>query len=246
LQPEWNWASGLRASVDYYSIKVKDVVTSIAATEVLRRCGIGQQLFCNQIDFDNSRFGIALLRNQPFNLAELETKGLDIEVIYNAPGVFGLPGNLSLRALATHVMSLKTTDASGTVDRAGSFQQNGVPSWTASANLTYSQGGFAGTIVGRFFSASDYDANFRDPTQEGYDSTSPNSINDNRFPSQFYLDLGVRYTIEQEGRRSIQLFGNVDNVMDKKPPYNAFLINSGGNPFDLIGRGYKVGARMTF
>lgn len=246
LQPDWDWARGFRASVDYYSIKVKDVVTSIAATEVLRRCGIGQQLFCNQITFDNSTFGIALLRNQPFNLAELDTKGLDIEVSYNAPGAFGLPGSLTLRGLATHVMSLKTTDATGTVDRAGSFQQNGVPSWTASANLTYDQDGFSGTIAGRFFSASKYDATLFDPTQEGYVSSSPNSINDNKFPSQFYLDMSVRYTIKQEGRQSIQLFGNVNNVLDKKPPYNAFLINSGGNPFDLIGRVYKVGARMTF
>ena len=244
FQPTWAWISGFRASVDFFSIKVKDVITTITPAEILRRCGVGEQLFCAQLDRDNTVFGISRLRNQPFNLAELDTRGLDIEASYRASEPLGLPGTLTLRGLATYVFKLTTTDASGAIDRAGSFQSNGVPDWTASANLTYDQGGFAGTVVGRFFSASRYDATLLDPTQAGYNSAASNSINDNELPSQFYLDLSARYTIRGEGRRSYQLFGNIDNALDKNPPYNAFLINSGGNPFDLIGRVYRVGVRL--
>lgn len=246
FQPSWDWASGLRMSVDYYSIRVDGVVSTVATAEILRRCALGQAAFCNQLDFDNSTFGIARLRNQPINLAELKTQGLDIELSYRARTPFSLPGDLTLRALATHVFTLETTDTSGTVDRAGSLQQNGVPAWNVNTNVTYDQGSFSGTLVGRFFSASRYDASLRDPTEAGYDSTSPSSINDNKLPSRFYLDTQLRYRIAEDGQRSFQIFLNVDNILDKQPPYNGFLVNSGGNPYDLIGRVYRVGARMSF
>lgn len=246
FQPTGNWLQGLRLAVDYYSIKVANVVTTIAPVEILRRCGLGQSVFCNQVDFDATTFGITRLRNQPFNLAELNTNGLDIELSYRAVEPLGLPGAMTLRGLATRVMKLETTDAAGIIDRAGSFQSNGVPEWTATANVTYDQGPFSGTLSGRYFSASQYDAGLRDPTEDGYVSTSGNSINDNKLPSSFYIDLSARYTFGEDDRRTYQLFANVDNLLNRQPPYNGFLINSGGNPFDLIGRRYKIGLRVTF
>ena len=74
--------SGARLSVDYYKIKVKDVIASVGATDILTRCFQGVTTYCPAIQFDNSTFGIAKVFVQPFNQSILEAEGLDIEAGY--------------------------------------------------------------------------------------------------------------------------------------------------------------------
>jgi iron complex outermembrane recepter protein len=247
FQPTASWLRGFRASVDYYSIKVAGVITSYTAQEVLRRCAAGESSFCNFIGFNGSQFGIASMVLEPFNLNKLNTSGLDIELSYRMPlDKMGLPGALTLHGLATHVFHLKTTDSTGTIDRAGSLQQNGVPAWTANVDLTYQLGGFSSTLTGRYFSAVKYDATLIGPDSPNYNPALSNSINDNTMPSRTYFDLALSYDVINDQRHKLEFFTTVTNLFDKQPPYNAFLVSSGGNPYDLIGRTYKVGVRFAY
>ena len=158
----------------------------------------------------------------------------------------GLPGSLVLRGLATHVFELETTDSSGTIDRAGSAQSNGVPRWTGTVDLAYDSEPFGATLTTRFFSSILFDAGLIGPGQEGYSSTLANSINKNRLPSRVYFDLAVNFDVLGQVRDEASFFLVIKNLLDKDPPVEAIFINSGGNPYDLVGRTYTAGIRFRF
>lgn len=247
LQPKWAAVRGLRASFDYYNIEVNGVITSPQPLEIVQRCIAGDQSFCNAVTFDTTTFGLESVRRQPFNLNRLKTSGIDFELSYSTAldGV-GIPGRLAVRALANHTFELKTTDSSGTIDRAGFAQGNGVPEWTGNIDLTYSQGGFIGTFGTRFFSAINFDALLVGPDSPNYNPAASNSIADNTLPSRTYFDLSLQQEVLTSGRKSFQVFALVSNLLDKDPPGKAIFIRSGGNPYDLIGRTFKAGVRFKF
>lgn len=244
FEPEW--ARGLHISVDYFNIKIKDVIASVGATEVVQRCFNGQTIYCPAITFDNTPFGIANVNAQPFNLNRLRNNGIDIEFAYRLD-LPGDSGRLDFRALATRTFHLTTIDATSSVDRAGSFQGGGVPRWVGSGDLTYSRGGFLTTLSARYIAATQFDANRIGPDDSRYAAlaaTASNTINYNRFPSAVYLDLYAEAKVAT-GRTNMTVFGSVQNLAGKDPPqFAAIGISSGGNPYDLIGRRFRVGVRL--
>ena len=75
----------------------------------------------------------------------------------------------------------------------------------------------------------------------------PTSVDNNRVPSRFYLDLTARVTIPVTDGRGFELFGTVNNVLDRDPP--SIPGPSGGTNqilFDPVGRAFKVGVRVSF
>lgn len=219
--------AGVKLSVDGYRIKVKNVISNVGVSDIVNRCFAGTQFYCRAITFDNTAFGIANVAQQPVNLAQLETSGLDIELQYTRP--VG-SGTLNLRALATKVFTLKTTDASGTVNRAGALQSGGIPSWTGNLTIDYATGPLTLDLSARYISSSKFDALFVGPDSPNYNPAASNSINYNRFPAAVYFNLGTSVDVKS-GSRTFQLFGGIDNLLDKQPPqFAAIGINSGGTP----------------
>jgi outer membrane receptor protein involved in Fe transport len=86
-----------------------------------------------------------------------------------------------------------------------------------------------------------------------YDATyGPEELSsaENDIGSIAYVDLSARYSLPNLGFGEVQIFGGIDNVMDKDPlviPLN-FISNSATNGahYDVIGRKFYVGARMKF
>jgi outer membrane receptor protein involved in Fe transport len=241
------WLDGLSISADYYTIKVKNVITTLTPQQILTACAAGIQQYCASITFDTSVFGISSVTSQPFNGSELDTDGVDLEVAYRLPdNSFGIPGRLSFRSLATKVLKLESIAANGTFDYAG-VAQNGVPAWTFRFSTVYDWNRLSLNADVHGFSALKFDTTLIGPDDPRYSPSLPNSININRFPSATYVDLGARYSLIASERHTLQLFANVDNTMNKVPPvFAAIAINSGGNPYDLIGRTYRVGFRLKY
>ncbi|PZQ58749.1 MAG: hypothetical protein DI570_17300 [Phenylobacterium zucineum] len=241
--------SGLRVSADYYKIKVEDVIASVGATDILQRCFQGVTTYCSAIQFDSSTFGIAKVLTQPFNQSMLEAEGVDFEVGYRTDlDALNLPGSLDVNVYTTYLAHLKTTDRPGplgvTVDNAG--VQAGQSKWVAAAYFNYKLEPFTVGLQVRTFSKIRYSALFFGPGEDGYDPTLSTSINKNTFPSHVYFNLNGAYDFEQFGRK-FQLFANVNNLFDKDPPAFAIAaINLGGNPYDYVGRTFKVGLRFGF
>lgn len=242
-----NALAGLRLSLDYYRIKVKDVIATVGATDVLARCFGGQQIYCSAITFDNSPFGIAKIFVQPFNQSLLDVEGVDAEIGYRTrlAGV-GLPGEIDASMFISWLRHYRSTDLAGpggtTLDFAG--YQNSAPKQTASAFLSYHLDPITIGLQMRAFSSISYSPLFFGPGEAGYNPALSTSINKNRFEPQAMFNLNLAYDLKIAGRK-VQLFGNVANLTNRNPPEFAIAaINLGGNPYDYVGRSYKFGLRF--
>ncbi|HTM96880.1 MAG TPA: TonB-dependent receptor [Croceibacterium sp.] len=243
LAPQWEWARWFRASVDYYDIKLKDAITSVAATEIISRCYQGQQEYCAAIVFDDSTFGISYVKSQPFNLNQLRRRGLDMSVDMN----FALASDtkLGVGVRASKVISIQTNDRGRIIERAGSIQGDGVPTWNGTIDVSLTKNAFKGTLSGRYFSEAKYDATLVGPEDDAYDPKLSTSLSTNRVPARAYFDLYSEYTFKSGGT-AFTVFGMVQNLLDKDPwaPASASII-SGGDPYDLIGRRFRIGLRVV-
>jgi outer membrane receptor protein involved in Fe transport len=241
--------SGLRFSADYYRIEVKDVIASVGPTDILQRCFQGVTTYCSAIQFDNSAFGIAKVFVQPFNQSLLEVEGVDFELGYRAGlEALHMPGTLDATLFATYLTHSKTTDRPGpagvTVDNAG--VQSAAPKWVASAYINYRLEPLTIGLQARVSSELRYSALFVGPGEDGYDPALSNSINKNIFPALVYFNLNGSYSLKAWDKQ-FQFFANINNLFDRDPPSFAIAaINLGGNPYDYVGRTFKVGFRFGF
>ena len=118
-QPEF--LPGFQASVDYYRIAVKGVVSSLSLQQVEDQCFNGFTQFCGQdaITTANGQVQtttpgntgavgnpnqVVSVHSKAFNAASLTTDGFDIEASYQFDlQDYDVPGNIVLRSLVNHV-----------------------------------------------------------------------------------------------------------------------------------------------
>lgn len=246
LQPAEGWASGLRFSADFYDIQVDDYIgTPGGAQNIVDRCFSFQDpLTCPLITFGPNN-SLAEIRNVNVNLQWLKSRGVDLELAYTLP-ITNIPGDISVRLLATRVLE-NATNLFGTVtDRAGETGGGGVPEWLANAYLTYANGPLSMTLSGRYISDGIFNALWTGPDSPNYSVTRPLTINDNTVGSAFYLNLNGSYNMTIMDQ-SVQLFASVTNLADREPP-SAPSATYPTNPvyFDQIGRTYRVGVRFQY
>lgn len=239
--------TGARLSLDYYRIKVNDVIASVSAADAVARCYSGLTLYCSAITFDSTAFGISNILVQPFNQSSLVAEGIDIEAGYSSSlEDIGLPGAIDFTVYATHLAHYKSTDIAGptgtTLDYAG--YQNASSKWNVSAYLNYRIDPLTIGVQMRAFTPIRYSPIYKGPGEQGYDPAASNSINKNTFGGQALYNLNVAYDFSMDGR-DMQVFGNVNNLFDRHPPdYAIAAINLGGNPYDYVGRTFKIGVRF--
>lgn len=238
-QPEW--LPGFRASVDYYNIKIKDVITQLTAQNIVDQCEDGDLDLCALI-IRNAGGTITEVRGQSLNFNSLKTEGVDVELSYALPQDTLIPGSVTLRALGTYVDKLVLTGVTGPIDRVRQL----VPKWTWNASVHYSYGRFGAMAQLRYLGSTLFDSTLVGPDDPDYDPANSDSLNLNRRSPVAYVNLSAQYDIVQDGDRSLQLFGVVNNVFDKDPPPMGGYNPVGGVLYDLIGRAYRVGLRFKF
>ncbi|MEY4641867.1 MAG: hypothetical protein RLZZ227_1861 [Pseudomonadota bacterium] len=247
LQPREGWASGLRFSADYYDIRVDDYIGAPGgAQNIVDRCYSFQDpLTCPLITFGPGN-SLAEIRNVNVNLQWLKSRGVDFEVAYTLPQT-RIPGDISVRFLATRVLE-NATNLFGTItDRVGETGGGGgLPEWLSNTFVTYSNGPFSMTVSGRYISDGKFNALWIGPDDPEYSVTRPLTINDNTVDSAFYVNLNGSYNLTVLDQ-SVQLFASVTNLADKEPP-SAPSATYPTNPvyFDQIGRTYRVGLRFSY
>ncbi len=250
-----HWAEGLRLSVDWYEIRINDYIGTAGAQNTVDRCAAGVSRACEQITFGPpgpQGATLAQIRDISVNLDYLQAEGIDIEAEYRL-GLDGLnlPGNLTLRALATHALKNETSTYGLVVDRAGEtgvhFGSPGTPDWLINAYVTYQTGPLSITAQGRYISSGTYNAQYVGPDEAGYSLTNPNSVTDNHMPSAFYMSLFGNFDFQLSEDRNLQLFFAVNNLLDKDPPSAPnFMYPTNPVYYDQIGRTYRVGLRFGF
>jgi iron complex outermembrane receptor protein len=251
FQPKWGYLDGLRASVDFYRIKISDMIGTPSVPDTLLRCFRGEAALCANVDFDNTTYGIALVRTPNFNLAELETEGFDIEVEYKFPPLpFNIPGRLTFHNLTTRVNKLIRDDNITRVDGAGfaSYSNGGVNKLVGNATLNYDLDALNVNLQARYFGDVGYSPLLVGPDDPAYDPTASNSISRNLFPGQVIYNLGFQYKIRDDERGQLEMYGVINNVLDQEPDDEGAVAfnNQSVQYYDTIGRYFRLGVRFKY
>ncbi len=239
-QPEWY--PGLRMAIDYYRIKIDDVITQIPDQLIIDRCYSGADpSLCSFITLSPS-LAIESLISPWLNFNSLKTSGVDFEVAANLPTGRLLPGQLSVRAFGTYVSELVTTEPTGAIDRVRST----VPEWAANLSLTYRLNRLSTTAQMRYIGAGIRNVLLVGPDDPAYNPASASSIDNNLIGSVTYTNLSAQYDVFERDNAKVQIFGVVNNLFDRDPPIGTGISNqTGAVLYDLVGRSFKLGVRFS-
>jgi outer membrane receptor protein involved in Fe transport len=236
-----SWLRQFTASFDYYKINLKDAITTLAAQETIDRCYRGETVLCSSIQ-RNSSGVITQIVTQPINLARLKTNGFDIEGSFRQPlgDIFaGAPGTMTLRALGSHIAKRTTINGGVRTEAAGQNTAD-APKWRWFVTLGYDDDRISGLLTLRTISKGVYDNSWK----SGVD------IDNNTIKGAAYLDLAGVYHFKPAGRRQMEAFFKIENLLDKDPPVVGQVGTSGlqTNPvlYDVVGRAYRVGIRFRY
>ena len=246
------WAPGFSASVDYYDILVKDVISSLTAQQEVDLCVAGNQEICSAMDLTSATKFVTL---QAFNLASLHNKGFDLEGAYrfSLAGI-GAPGKITLRALATHTDSFVVdSGVVGTIpsQAAGVNVQNVnnvgfTPKWKGQFSQSWDTDTFGLALGQRWISKGVYSNEYIQCATDCPVSTVTHpTILNNQMPGAFYWDLGGSY----KASKNLSFYFKIDNLTNVSPPSAPQTgTGYGVNPYlyDVLGRQYHLGARLSF
>lgn len=246
---------GLTLSVDYYNIKVDDVITAVSAQGIINNCydspSITDNQFCSQFQRVAAggtgangeqayRIIEGSLLQSSLNFASLKRRGIDSDLSYQR--TVGAT-KLSAQVIYTHIFEsssflnpLQPDFADTTVSELG------YPKDQVQVNLGADFGQFTFNTQFRYLSKQSVGAI---ENHIAFQDRAPQNLDD--FSTPFYPDvlyIGVKFGIDV-GERSNFYFG-VDNLTDRLPPLGATGIGAGSAIFDNVGRRFYAGVTARF
>ncbi|MCD9032261.1 TonB-dependent receptor [Luteimonas sp. Y-2-2-4F] len=222
--------AGLSVSLDYFSIDIDQVITTVGISDALGRCFNGNQALCDQIT--RLADGSIAFQSVPVNLAHYTTDGIDLDIAYATPAsrlIPSLGGGLNFRLLGSWIHSLKTDDGIAEIEYVDNLGSGlGVPRLQFSGLASYQGNRFGGNVRVRHIAAGN--------------QSNTVAITNNHIGSHTYFDLGLRARLRDSLSSQVELYANVNNLFDKAPPIGAF----NARYHDVIGRYYTLGLRLNF
>lgn len=244
----------MSASIDYYSIKVKDAVGQLPVKNAFQFCfNAGgnnpsfdpSNYYCKLIA-RNTASGVPLNPVQPLlNLGQFETTGVDVQFDWTVDLMdVGLPENAGSLAFNVAVgwlneFKIQTLPGAATYDYAGTWGTavessagQAHPEWKSVASATYSNGPASIGLRWRHISEMQNSARIVTPS-----STSRG------VKAYDIFDLNGRVKLPWE----TDLRFGVNNLLDKDPPQAGDTEgNYDAQNYDVMGRAYYVGVRKRF
>ena len=242
-----SFVPNLNLTVDYFNIRIKDVISIYGYTLQLNNClSQGTPTFCNNIHRDGAgtlwASSEGYINDPTLNLGALQSRGVDVNATYKWD--MERFGKLSFYFAGTYTAQFITEPGgvlgTASYNCAGYYGNTcGVPDpkWKHTFTMNYDtpvQGlGFG--IRWRYISHVLQDGNSPNPLLNG-GVLPPWS----ELPSFSYIDLTASYTIN----KTISLRAGVNNVLDKDPPiistdyFNPPFANNNTYPqvYDALGR----------
>ena len=252
---------GFDLTIDYFDIKVKNVIAAPSAQQIVNSCydlpDLNNQ-FCAL--FQRNLTGATLatgevpgqiitqsLQQTPLNFAALKRRGIDVQLNYNHS--IGADSRVSVRGYYTHTFQtsdfIDPTRPNLETRNAG---QLGDPKneATLNADLTVSQFtiGYQGHYIGPMLTTA-YANLF---SINGNPPQNADVIAITEYPSIYYQDLrfSVQIGSTQTNRRGLEWFFGVDNVTDRHPPLGSSATGANSAIYNITGRTYYSGVRATF
>jgi len=236
-----SWLPDFNVSIDYYKIKIDDVISSLSATDIVNYCfrNVLPQA-CSSFNLNNQS-GPNFINVQSFNFASIETDGFDIEASYRWQQIFGLAGTFTARGLATNIRKYVTASGlPGTFpsDTAGVNNGN-TPDWKVLAIQSYDSDAFSIQVQERWFSDGVVGNQYIECQANCPASTTARpTINNNQMDGALYLDIGGSYKVLP----GATVYLKVDNVLNEEPAPSTNFVNPA--LYDILGRVYRLGLRF--
>lgn len=245
---------GFGASVDYWDTDMTDAIgTALGQQAIVDNCFAGQTDFCQLITFENGPGSrILTVRRSQVNNANARYRGVDYEASYRFAPEF-MPGQLSLRAMATNYLENSSVNNGIRTDIAGQ-NAGSVPNWRWTASATWSDGPWRTSLSARGVSSGVYN-NYYIECQTGcpVSNTREVTVSENDIKGAAWLDLSLSRDFEFGSGTRANASLNVRNLLDKDPPvvaeFGSFADTlSAANPslYDVLGRVYSLGVRLEF
>lgn len=245
---------GFAASVDYFNIKIEDAIDFVTAQTTANLCFEQNiQQFCDNIRYAaGSTTDIEYIDLAPFNFAEQQASGLDIEASYTMP-IGG--GDLSLRGLGTYYIENVTDNGIDAPNDSVGVNADGIPTFTYRVTASYALDAFTVGLVGRGFSDGKYDNDFIE-CATACPPTDPinRTINTNHIDGTFYLDANLGYEFDVGGAATEAYF-SVRNLFDRDPVLVGNGPSANNTPaypqtnrslYDTLGRTFRIGLRVAY
>ena len=240
----------MRASVDFYDIKLSDAIFSVPAGEVLLLCygfsGNNAELDPNDpacrainrttdLDGGPANGDPSVPSQGTDNVSTLRTAGIDLQV--DGPSSLGAAGKLDLNLLGNwlqkweiaYLPGLPTIDYRGTI---GDCIACAFPDYKLLFNARWQLRNFGAGLRVQYL-----------PEMENkyasYDSFTTVGV-----PSITYLDANLSWRMDDK----LELRAGVENLTDETPPlYTAAIqMNTDPSTYDVLGRRYFLRANMKF
>lgn len=231
---------GLRVSVDYYDIQIKDAIIQITPAATVQQCFTVNPAACAFITRGTDG-RITSVFSGPVNLASAMTRGIDFELQYSLP--VGID-KITIQTLVNYLIKTELDDGIAAVRLDNSMAQStvaalgGNPRWKANFNASYVAEDFRFSGTARYVGGGYID---RTMTAKDLDQLT--------VKGRVYFDVSGEVTLfkpKGEGSK-VALFAAVQNLLDTDPP----ITGAGGygttrGLFDTIGRQFIGGARLSF
>ena len=237
---------GFSLAVDRFQIDIDGIITTLSRQIAVNSCYDSvERLFCNFLTrgtnpvLPGATWVLTGVNEQLNNIASQKIAGVDVDVRYG----FKLAqwGDLDLSAVATFYDEATLTPRAGAApidllgQAGGSTSDQGYIKFTAAANATWRFNKFRTNWNMRHIGKADM-------------AVGTTALGFPQIPAHTYHNVRVGYEMTKGG----EVFAGISNLFDKKPPF--FASGTAGTQaldtvpgyYDVFGRSFYVGARMTF
>jgi len=253
-----SFVRGLSFTVDFYKIKVENLIATLTAQTILNQCvdlPSTSNQFCQLINArqtdnpatpenETGLLASPALLSSGINFARQEANGIDLEMAYRRTFTNG--HRFNLRAIATRVLKrnnfVSPTDPNF-ADR--QLSELGDPQWAANANITYGIGNFDLRYSANYIGKQTIGAYENYFGLQGRPPQNADSTREVFYPDVLYHAVRLNFRLPAQGEEKFNFYVGADNVFDTKPPLGLLGVGA-GDPFDSVGRYFYAGASVTF
>lgn len=262
---------GFSLTVDYYRIKVTNVIASLTAQTVINQCyddpvGIDNP-FCAVVfrrtstdPLANATFNGQTGRNlagiaapiilplngpsvisQPFNYAKSKTSGIDADLRYNH--TFSNDLRLGFRTTVSWLENRETfTFITAPEQSTRAHGVVGDPIWRGRMSVNLAYKGFDAGYDLNYIGKGSIAAWEVQHTHQGRGPTNADLYPIKAYPAQDTHDVQFGYRVNKNYR----FYLGVDNIADTLPPYGATGTGAATGIYGVVGRYFYAGANLNF
>ena len=253
---EPSFLPGFSFTVDYYNIKVNDVIAAPTAQQIVNSCydlpDLNNQ-FCALFQRNGATTGpdgeapgeilTQSLQQTPLNFASRVRKGIDFAASYRT--TFGENSGINTRLIYVHQLKNSNfQDPTNPNFENRILDELGDPTdefrWNIDLKLNKFTFGYEMRYIGPML-VTTYEDLF---SLQGRPAQNPDWADITTFPAVLYHD--VRFDMEVGERPGLNFYFGIDNVTDKDPPLGSTATGAGSAIYNVRGRTYYAGFRAKF